>query len=212
MSHGTTTAVTRLTPKAQRGRMAKAGRLACFHCASGPIPIQKMAGVSRGRKTVSKYGGPTEILPRSNASKNKGYKVPRSTDPKAATSNTLFASSIPSREIMAKPPPSPPRGARPAYNTKEPPTTTAKNTRMNKPRFGSVANACTEVKTPERTKKVPSRLSENAMMASSTLHASQLPRLSVTASECINAVPASHGMKEAFSTGSQNHQPPQPSS
>ncbi len=83
---------------------------------------------------------------------------------------------------------------------------------MNNPRFGSVANACTEVKTPERTKKVPSRLSENAIMASSTLQALKPPRLSVTASECINAVPANQGMKEAFSTGSQNHHPPQPSS
>ena len=30
--------------------------------------------------------------------------------------------------------------------------------------------------------------------------------------ECSSAAPASHGMKLAFSTGSQNHQPPQPSS
>ena len=30
--------------------------------------------------------------------------------------------------------------------------------------------------------------------------------------EWISAVPASHGMSEAFSTGSQNHQPPHPSS
>ena len=37
-------------------------------------------------------------------------------------------------------------------------------------------------------------------------------RFSVTACECSSAVPASHGMKLAFSTGSQNHQPPQPSS
>ena len=35
---------------------------------------------------------------------------------------------------------------------------------------------------------------------------------SVTDSEWISAVPTSHGMKDAFSTGSQNHQPPQPSS
>ena len=35
---------------------------------------------------------------------------------------------------------------------------------------------------------------------------------SVTASEWMSAVPASQGMKDAFSTGSQNHQPPQPSS
>ena len=38
------------------------------------------------------------------------------------------------------------------------------------------------------------------------------PRFSVTASEWINAVPTSQGRKDAFSTGSQNHQPPQPSS
>ena len=35
---------------------------------------------------------------------------------------------------------------------------------------------------------------------------------SVTASEWMRAVPTSHGMNEAFSTGSQNHHPPQPSS
>ena len=32
-----------------------------------------------------------------------------------------------------------------------------------------------------------------------------------TMAECSSAVPTSQGMKEAFSTGSQNHQPPQPS-
>ncbi len=42
--------------------------------------------------------------------------------------------------------------------------------------------------------------------------ARKLPRFSVTAGECSSAVPTSHGINEAFSTGSQNHQPPQPSS
>jgi hypothetical protein len=37
-------------------------------------------------------------------------------------------------------------------------------------------------------------------------------RFSITTAECNNAVPAIHGISEAFSTGSQNHQPPQPSS
>ncbi len=80
------------------------------------------------------------------------------------------------------------------------------------PRLGSVANACTEVSTPERTRNVPSRLSENAKIARSTVQFLKVPRFSVTASECSSAVPISHGMNEAFSTGSQNHQPPQPSS
>ena len=80
------------------------------------------------------------------------------------------------------------------------------------PRRGSVAKACTEVSTPERTRKVPSSDSAKARIASSTVQALKPPRFSVTASEWISAVPTSHGMKEAFSTGSQNHQPPQPSS
>ena len=83
---------------------------------------------------------------------------------------------------------------------------------MNTPRAGSVANACTDVSTPERTRNVPSSDSENATIASSTVQLRKVPRFSVTASEWISAVPTSHGMNDAFSTGSQNHQPPQPSS
>ena len=83
---------------------------------------------------------------------------------------------------------------------------------MKMPRLGSVAKACTEVSTPERTRNVPSRLRLNAQMARSTVQLRNPPRFSVTASECSRAVPTSQGMKEAFSTGSQNHQPPHPSS
>ena len=83
---------------------------------------------------------------------------------------------------------------------------------MNSPRAGSEAKACTEVSTPERTRKVPSSDSENAAIASSSVQPRKLPRFSVTACECSSAAPTSHGMKLAFSTGSQNHQPPQPSS
>ena len=81
---------------------------------------------------------------------------------------------------------------------------------MNTPRAGSVANAWTEVSTPERTRKVPSRRQRKRQMASSTVQLLNAPRFSVTASEWISAVPVSHGMNDAFSTGSQNHQPPQP--
>ena len=83
---------------------------------------------------------------------------------------------------------------------------------MNMPRAGSVANACTDTMMPERTRNVPSRLNENAAMASISVQLLNRPRFSATASEWISAVPTSHGMKDAFSTGSQNHQPPQPSS
>jgi hypothetical protein len=49
-------------------------------------------------------------------------------------------------------------------------------------------------------------------MASSTVQLLKTPRFSVAAREWIKAVPTSQGMNEAFSTGSQNHQPPQPNS
>ena len=66
--------------------------------------------------------------------------------------------------------------------------------------------------TGERVRNVPSKLSENAAIASSTVQLLKMPRRSVTASECSNAVVMSHGMNDEFSTGSQNHHPPQPSS
>ncbi|MNC87104.1 hypothetical protein D3C83_28040 [compost metagenome] len=74
---------------------------------------------------------------------------------------------------------------------------------MNKPRVGSDANACTEIKTPARVRNVPSKLREKAAIASSTVQLLKIPRRSVTASECTNAVAMSHGMNEEFSTGSQ---------
>ena len=103
-------------------------------------------------------------------------------------------------------------GARHAYNANEPPITTTRKIKIKTPRPGSVAKACTDVKTPERTKNVPNKLNEKAKIASNTVHALNVPRFSVTASECISAVPTNQGKNDAFSTGSQNHQPPQPSS
>ncbi len=74
-------------------------------------------------------------------------------------------------------------GARMANSVSEPPTTISRKIRMNTPRSGSVANACTDVSTPERTRKVPSRLSENAAIASNTVQLLNTPRFSVTANE-----------------------------
>jgi hypothetical protein len=83
---------------------------------------------------------------------------------------------------------------------------------MKKPRSGSVAKACTEVSTPERTMKVPMSDSEKVRMASRMVQVFSALRFSTTMAECNSAVPSSQGMKDTFSTGSQNHQPPQPSS
>ena len=83
---------------------------------------------------------------------------------------------------------------------------------MKMPRLGSTAKACTEVSTPERTRKVPISDSEKARIASRMVQTLSAPRFSITTAECSSAVPASQGISEAFSTGSQNQKPPQPSS
>ncbi len=83
---------------------------------------------------------------------------------------------------------------------------------MKIPRAGSLAKACTLVITPERTRKVPNRLKEKATIDSRIVQLLSASRFSTTIAEWRSAVATSHGMKLAFSAGSQNHQPPQPSS
>src|SRR5690242_4299079 len=152
------------------------------------------------------------MRPRLKASPTSGYSVPSSTVAAATVSIRLPIRISVSREASANGLPPATNRARSAYSSSEPPTTTARKPRMNTPRLGSAANECTLVNTPERTRKVPSSDSENAKIASSSVHARNPPRLSVTACACTSAAPTSQGMKLAFSTGSQNHQPPQPSS
>ena len=84
--------------------------------------------------------------------------------------------------------------------------------KMKMPRRGSVAKACTEVSTPERTRNVPIKDSEKATIARRIVQTFSAPRFSITTAEWSKAVPASQGINEAFSTGSQNQKPPQPSS
>ena len=183
-----------------------------FQRDTGPSPIKGTSSAISGTKTALKYGGPTEYLPAPSASMISGNRVPNNTVIVATRNTTLLHSISDSRDTQSKLTRLLTAGARSAYKVSDPPTTSARNTRINRPRAGSVAKAWTEVSTPERTMKVPSRLREKAKMASSNVQLLNRPRFSVAASECSSAVPASQGMKEAFSTGSQNHQPPQPSS
>ena len=73
------------------------------------------------------------------------------------------------------------------------------------------ANACTELTSPARVSSVPSRVSRNVVKISHTFQLFIIPFFSCIITECRNAVPVSHGMKLAFSTGSQPQYPPQPS-
>ncbi len=83
---------------------------------------------------------------------------------------------------------------------------------MNAPRSGSTAKAWTLVRMPERTRNVPIIDIEKATTASMIVQARSPSRVASTVTEWSSAVAASHGISDAFSTGSQNHQPPQPSS
>src|SRR5690348_18316634 len=78
----------------------------------------------------------------------------------AVVRKRLFSTSAPSREIGANRPPCFSDDALPANSDRLPPMKTQRIRRMNTPRVGSAAKACTEVSTPERTRKVPNSDSE----------------------------------------------------
>ena len=204
-------------PGSRRAPSAAAPRapaaLARFQRASGPTPIRNSAGAISGTNTVSKYGGPTEILPAPSASSASGYSVPRNTVPAAAASSTLFASSRLSRDTGSKSPPRPMREVRQAYSASAPPMNNGEQPededaalRVDRERVhrGEHARAHEEGAEQAQARRRRSRAAPSSCGSA--------PRFSVTASEWMSAVPTSQGMKEAFSTGSQNHQPPQPSS
>ncbi len=65
------------------------------------------------------------------------------------------------------------------------------------------ANACTELTRPDRVSSVPRMVSKNVEKISHTFHDFIMPRFSCIMTECRKAVPVSHGISEAFSTGSQ---------
>ena len=83
---------------------------------------------------------------------------------------------------------------------------------INNPLSGSFANVCTEFKIPERTKKVPHILRVNVAIDRIITQELRIDFFSNIIMECNKVVKASQGIKETFSTGSQNQNPPQPSS
>ena len=148
-----------------------------------PTPSSMTSGSAGTKNTELKYGGPTEILPRSKASISNGQSSPTRIRPAAATSSALLSSRNDSRDTSAKPPSDFSVGARTAYSVSEPTMKNSSSASMKRPRDGSEANECTDTSTPERTRKVPSRLRLKAKIASSSVQLLNRPRFSVTASE-----------------------------
>ena len=87
-----------------------------------------------------------------------------------------------------------------------------KKVNINKPLSGSFANVWTEFKIPDRTKKVPLILSVKVVIDKIITQDWSVDLFSKTKIQCNKVVNASHGIKDTFSTGSQNQKPPQPNS
>ena len=98
------------------------------------------------------------------------------------------------------------------YKKREIKTRNVKNIKTNTPLSGSFANVCTEFKMPDLTKNVPLILKIKVLKASMIVHDLRVPLLSKTEEQCNSAVRQNQGIKETFSTGSQNQNPPQPNS
>ena len=95
---------------------------------------------------------------------------------------------------------------------KEKPVITKKIINIKIPRDESDAKECTLVKIPDLTKNVPKTLKEKHSIDRKTIHLSIACSPLIIIRECTNAKPTIQGINEIFSTGSQNHQPPHPSS
>ena len=63
--------------------------------------------------------------------------------------------------------------------------------------------ACTDAMTPERVRNVPNSVRLNVRITRLMFQSFSILRRSWIITECKKAVPVSHGMNAAFSTGSQ---------
>ena len=80
------------------------------------------------------------------------------------------------------------------------------------PLVGSLAKVCTEFKMPDLTKKVPVILSINVIKLKIIVQFLRIFLFSNVTTQWSKAVKLNHGIREMFSTGSQNQNPPQPNS
>ena len=199
-------------PKAHERRCMAAHKSARFHDKAVPKGCSRASGKNSGNIVASKNGAPTEILSPLIPSSTKGYSVPIRTVAAMVASIRLLSTNPASREIGANNPPCRKACARHANKVRPPPIKNTRIPRMNLPRDGSDAKVCTEVSTPERTRNVPISDREKVRIDNRMVQTFSASRFSMTTVECSKAVPASHGISEAFSTGSQNQKPPQPNS
>ena len=195
----------------QYSRSRSSSRLALRHGSTGATAIRNSSTRPIGFDIVSKNGEPTAIWRSSFASTMSGNTVPNRMMNANNVNSTLLARNAPSREIgESMAPGERSRSPRHAMSPSEVTTMTPNAPSRYGPMVPSL-NACTLLMTPERVRNVPRMVSEKVATSRLMFHTRSMPRRSCTSTEWMYAVPVSHGRKLAFSTGSQAHTPPQPS-
>ena len=173
------------------------------HASSGPIPVNSTSPIASGVVTELKNGGPTERSSPVSASEISGKKVPQKITAQRLTSSRLLTRKTDSREasdstrLRERRSPS-----REMISAAEPTTITAISASSGPPTL-ETPKAWIDSRIPERTRNVPSRHIAKVATISETFQVRSIPRFSWTMIECRKAVPSSHGISDAFSTGSQ---------
>src|SRR5256712_11652806 len=176
----------------------------------GPTPMRKTRDRNSGTLTWLKNGAPTLTLTPRHASERSGNTVPKNTVNAAAISSTLFKRNADSRDTTESSSPCDRRASqRHATRPSAVNTTSARKLRKNTP-IEPCVNAWTEAMTPERVRNVPKSVRLNVRITSEMFQSLSMRRRSWIITEWRNAVPVSHGMNAAFSTGSHAQYPPQP--
>jgi hypothetical protein len=164
-----------------------------------------------GSVILLKNGSPTLTFTPRAASAMIGKSVPTSTVKVKAVSIRLLSRNTVSREATLSSFPSLASASElPATSANDTSSVSAIATRKYIP-IGPSPKACTDESTPERVRKVPRIVSANVATIRFRFHSLSIPRRSCTITECRKAVAVSHGMNDAFSTGSHAQYPPQPS-
>src|SRR3954471_18713444 len=173
------------------------------HESSGPKAVSNRSPRKIGIVTRLKKGGPTVTLVPVIHSEISGNNVPHRMVKHAASNSRLLNRKLDSRETTASSRFSLFRCSRFLTKKNTQTTNTSPRNAENRVPIDDCANACTEATAPLRVSSVPKMHSMNVMKISHTFHTFSMPRFSCIITECRNAVPVSHGMNEASSTGSQ---------
>ncbi len=170
---------------------------------SGPMPDSSTSRNVSGTENVSNAGAAKLRWRPVSASEMSGKNVPHQITRHRSTSTRLLSRKTTSRESSESNRCSDrSSAARDATSAIEPAIIVTMSSRKGMPRV-EAPNAWIDSRIPDRTRNVPWIARMPVASTSETFHVFSIPRFSWIITECRNAVPVSHGISDAFSTGSQ---------